>query len=62
MLPSYSDGSLLLVGKVRAEPTVFPRHGFTVRRNRHYAYLPILSFVIALQKVYFRQIAMNHHG
>ena len=30
-----------MVGKVGVEPTEYQSHGFTVRCNRHYAYLPI---------------------
>ena len=33
----------LLVGKVGVEPTVFLRHGFTVRCNRHYAHFPLVA-------------------
>ena len=37
----WCRGTPLLVGKVGVEPTVYQCHGFTVRCNRHYAYLPI---------------------
>ena len=34
------------MGKVGVEPTVFLRHGFTVRCNRRYAYLPLIENVV----------------
>ena len=34
------------MGKVGVEPTVYQSHGFTVRCNRHYAYLPLIENVV----------------
>ncbi len=39
--PDLLDESAILVGKVGVEPTVYQSHGFTVRCNRYYAYLPM---------------------
>ena len=41
------------MGKVGLEPTVFLRHGFTVRCNRHYAYLHLIENVVFLD-IYMR--------